>query len=549
MSKTGITQEAVEEIIKLQAQLESKDAVLRSRWQDEANYIFPRESDITDISLPGSSGKVVLYDTTAITESDNMNSGLLTNMVPAGQKFFSLTTSDNEVKELDTVKSYMAKATEILHEELFSSNYILQLTETLMSLIVHGTGNLFSEYRGGLNFTDWDISRYQILENFQGQVDTMFLKFPKTAKQAVEKWGDKAGKSVNVAAADSKKMDDNFWFIHLTRPRKNWNPNYEDNLSMSYESLYIGVKDKILINEGGYPEFPYSVPRWKKTTGQAHGRGIGTMILPQVKMVNANKWDFNQLGNKIVNPAMDILQSFTGTYKTFPGARNNVMELPTAQTSNQGNFGNFPVNKDTLIMERQVIKDAFYADAFAPITSTGTGDRRNEMEIRQRVMEAFRKIGTPIGRLESELFTPQITRDFILLVRNGVIPPPPSELQGKNLKIVYLGPLSLAQQSSEVMASKRWVGAIIEAEGALPAFAGASDNVNMDKTVRRWGRIEGVNEDDISTESEVADKREVKRAAAERQLQLDEAQVAAGAYGQTTKAPEPGSAAEQLGEA
>jgi hypothetical protein len=539
----------VEEIIRLQAQLESKDAILRSRWQDEANYIFPRESNITDISLPGSSGKVVVYDTTAITEADNMNSGLLTNLVPAGQKYFSLTTSDNEVKELDTVKSYMAKATENLHEELFSSNYILQLTETLMSLIVHGTGNLFSEYRGGLNFTDWDISRYQILENFQGQVDTMFLKFPKTAKQAYEKWGDKAGESVVTAATstDQKKIDDTFWFIHLTRPRKNWNPRYEDNLSLSFESLYIAVKDKILIEEGGYPEFPYSVPRWKKTTGEAHGRGIGAMILPQVKMVNANKRDFNRLSNIISDPPMDVLQSFTGTYKTFPHARNNVMEFPTAQSSNQGNFGNFPTNKDTLIMERQVIKDAFYADAFAPITSTGTGDRRNEMEIRQRVMEAFRKIGTPIGRLESELFTPQITRCFMLLVRNKVIDPPPPELQGKNLKIVYLGPLSLAQQSSEVSASKRWVGAVIEAEANSPAFAGASDNVNIDKTVRRWGRIEGVNEDDISTESEVAEKRAQRQADAERQRDLEEAQVAAGAYGQTTKAPEPGSAAEQLG--
>ena len=196
-------------------------------------------------------------------------------------------------------------------------------------------------------------------------------------------------------------------------------------------------------------------------------------------------------------------------------------------------------------MERQVIKDAFYADAWAPITSAGTGDRRNEMEITQRVREAFRKIGTPIGRLEGELFTPLIIRSFMLLIRNNIIPRPPRDIQPK---IQYLGPLSLAQQSSEVAASKRWVGAIIEAEGASPAFAGAMDNVNIPKTVRRWGRIEGVNEDDIATESEVADKQAQRQAAAERRKQLEDAQVAAGAYGQTTKAPEPGSAAEQLQE-
>jgi hypothetical protein len=378
----------------------------------------------------------------------------------------------------------------------------------------------------------------------------MVLKFPKTAKQAYEKWGDAAGESVALAVKDLKKVDNIFWFIHLTRPREKRNPRFEDTLNMPFESIYVAVKDKTLISESGYPEFPYSVARWTKTTGESHGRGVGTLILPQVKMVNVNKKDFNECGNKHNNPALEIDQSFVGTYKTFPGARNNVTVSPTARTVDRGaGLGNFPITKDTLIMERQVIKDAFYADAFAPITSTGTGDRRNELEIRQRIMESFRKIGSPIGRLESELFTPQITRCYMLLVRNGAIKPPPPELQGKNLKIVYLGPLSLAQQSSEVTASKRWVGAVIEAESSSPAFAGASDNINIDKTIRRWGRVEGVNEDDIALEEEVIAKREARAADRERQLTLEEAQVAAGAYGQTTKAPEPGSPAEEMSEA
>jgi hypothetical protein len=263
-------------------------------------------------------------------------------------------------------------------------------------------------------------------------------------------------------------------------------------------------------------------------------------------MVNANKRDFNEVGNKHAKPPMDIHQSFEGTYKTFPGARNNVSVFPSSQVSGGGQaLGNFPINKDTLEFERQVIKDAFYADAFAPITSTGTGDRRNELEIRQRVLESFRKIGTPIGRLESELFTPQLTRCFKLLVRNGIIPEPPDELIGQVFKITYLGPLSLAQQSSEVTASQRWVSTIVELEGASPAFAGASDNINIDKVTRRWGRVMGVNEDDIAPEDLVEAKREQRQAEMERQQALEASQAGASAYNQTTKAPEPGSPAEQ----
>ena len=532
-----------EEIIKLQEHLESQDATFRARWQDTARYIFPRESNITDISIPGEAKTDTLYDTTAITESEHMTSGLLTNLVPAGQDFFALTTSDKEIQELDIVKSYMARATEILHEELFSSNYILQLGETLRSLITFGTGNLFVEWRGGLNFMDWDISRYQIMENFRGRVDTMVLKFPKTAKQAYDEWGNAAGKSVVEAIETIKKQNNVFWFIHLTRPRKNWNPRFEDFLNMPFESIYVNVKDKTIIDEGGYPEFPYMVPRWAKTSGEVHGRGIGTMILPQVKSVNANKRDFNEVGNKYANPHREVLESFEGEYDTTPGGRNDVMELPSSHVDER-NFGNFPITKETLEMERKVIKDDFYHDAFAPITEL-TGDRRNELEINQRIREAFRKIGSPIGRLESELFTPKIIRCYMLLVRNGVIPEPPEELQGRNLKIIYKGPLSLAQQDAEVRGSQQWIGIVGEMEN-IPAFEGVADNVNSDNAVRRMARVFGANEDDIASEEIVEQKRMARQAERERQKALEAAQVAAQSYGQTTKAPESGSKAEQI---
>lgn len=529
-------------IIDIQQTLESQDATFRLNWQEQADYIFPRDSNITTLQYPGSNKFDRLYDTTGVTECERMASGLLTNMVPAGQKFFSLTTSDTELQEIDIVKSYMARSTEVEHEELFASNFILQIGETLQTLIAFGSGCLFEEYRDGLNFMDWDISTFQILENFQGKVDSIFLKFPKTAQQAVEKWGNKVGTSVLEANADVKKQNEIFWFIHVVRPRQHRIPRFEDTLNMEWESGYIAVKDKILIDEGGFPEFPYQVPRWAKTSGEVHGRGIGQMILPQVKMVNANKRDFNEMVNKIVNPHREVLESFEGEYNTTPGARNDVMEMPASRVDER-NFGNFPVGKDDLEAERKVIRDAFFHDAFAPLTDL-TGDRRNELEIRQRIQEAFRRIGTPIGRIESELFTPMIVRSFNLLIRNGVIPPPPPELQGQNLKVMYLGPLSLAQQNAEVTASRQWVGLLSEASEALP---GVMDNVDADSTARRWGRVLGVNEEDIASEEDVQAKREARQDEAQRQQSLEAAQVAADTYNKTQKTPEEGSGAEQMG--
>jgi hypothetical protein len=537
---------SAEEIIQMQKHLEAQDALFRSNFQDTANFIFPRESNITHISFPGTKKTERLYDITAIMESERMTSGLLANLIPAGQKFFAISTSNEELLELDVVKSYLADATKTLHEELFSSNFILQITETLHSDHVFGTACIFEDYQNGLNFMDWDVSRFQFLEDFRGRVNAIYLKFPKTAQQAFDEWGDKAGESILEIFGpngDSKNRNNRFWFIHAVRPRKHRIPRLEDALNMEWESVYVNIKDRVIVDEGGFPEFPYQVPRWAKTSDETHGRGIGTEILPQVKMVNAIKRDFNELSNKTANPHREVLESFEGEYDTTPGGRNDVMELPSSLVDER-QFGNFVVTKDMLEMERQVIKDAFFNKAFAPLTDL-TGDRRNQLEIQERIQEAFRQIGSPIGRLESELFTPLITRSYFLLVRKERIPPPPVELQGRNLKIVYKGPLSLAQQNAEVRASQQWIGVLSEMSG-VPGLEDSIDNVNADNAAREMGRVFGVNEETIASEEEVEAKRKARQKALERQQALEAAQVAAGAYGQTTSAPEAGSAAEQI---
>jgi hypothetical protein len=37
----------------MQGHLESADSTFRSNWQDQADYIFPREKNITEVHVPG----------------------------------------------------------------------------------------------------------------------------------------------------------------------------------------------------------------------------------------------------------------------------------------------------------------------------------------------------------------------------------------------------------------------------------------------------------------------------------------------------------------
>jgi hypothetical protein len=195
-----------------------------------------------------------------------------------------------------------------------------------------------------------------------------------------------------------------------------------------------------------------------------------------------------------------------------------------------------------LEMKQQITKDAYFASAFAPISGL-TGDRRGTLEIRQRVLESFKKIGSPIGRIQSELFTPNIERVVKLLERNGKIPPPPPELQGEDFKVEYVGALSLALQSGEVEASQQWIGIVGEMEAIEP---GVKDNINFDNAARRMGRTFGVNEEDIASEEERDEKREIRAQQLRDQKLMEAAQVAGQANQGLAVAPQEGSPAEAL---
>jgi len=519
----------------------NKLGTFRSLWQATADLCFPRENNITHIYAHGTE-KITHADDTAITDSKIMADGLLSAIIPAGEYFFQLNVDkDNIGGQSEEYTDYLARATDKLHRELFSSNYLLQMAETMRSLVVFGTGDIFSEWSakiGGLNFKDYDISLYVILENDMGIVDTHQLKFPFTATQAVDKWGEnKIGKSILEAYQSQTKKNEIFQFLHIVRPRENRNPRLEDFMNMPFESVYIGLKDKNIIDEGGFPDFPYQVPRWMKTTGEIMGRGQGTEGLKQIRVVNQMMVDFNECSNKHVNPARDILSSFEGDYAVYPGAKNEVSELPTSKVV-EGN-GDFNISEKTIEMQREVIHTMFYKDVFQPLVDL-KGDRRTTLEIRERLIEGLKRAGQPVLRLWSELFRPQIRRSLNLLIRNGVIPEPPLGLE--TVEIESLGLMANALSSGQATAFQRWLAVGVELNEVTPVL----DNVNVDEGYRNLGRKMGVRSEDINTPEQREEIRKQRIQQMEEDKALEAAQVAAQGYSQTTGAPESGSPADAI---
>jgi len=289
------------EIINLRDRELAKQANFRSLWQETADLMFPRENQITNIQMAGTDKSRSIFNTTAIFDSQDMASGLSAAFIPSGQLFFGIKAKDRELNNMDRVRRYTANATEITHDELFESNFMLQFNETLRSLVVLGPGNLYSDFDTKimkLNFKDWDVAFYQVKQNAQGVVDVMILSFPLTARQAVAEFGDNAGEKALKDAGELKTESNVYPFIHIVRPRIERNAMLTNFMNMPFESLFVNEKEKLIVEEGGFEEFPFAAARWMKSSSELYGRGQGTECLASVRNLQQMEKDLIECGNK-----------------------------------------------------------------------------------------------------------------------------------------------------------------------------------------------------------------------------------------------------------
>ena len=525
----------------------NKNGNFRNLHQETADLMFPRESNISTTKYRGTEQTKKVYDPVAVTDSKEMADGMLSAIIPAGEYFFKWNVSkDNIGGQSEEFDDWCAWATDKHHRALFSSNFMSQESEFMRSLIVFGTGNVFSEWSvkaGGLNFKDYDIALYIMLLNSKGVVDTMMIKFPYTARQAVQEWGDKVGKKIKEAYDDPKKQENVFPILHIVRPRENRNPRYsEDPMNMPWESVYIDVEHKHLIDEGGFNEFPYHPARWMVTTGEILGRGVGTQILPQVRALQQIWCDLIECGNKHNNPPLEVEGELDNEVKTFAGAINNVQEIGTIVPI-AGLAGNFPIPKEIYEMILEMIHKAFYKNVFNPISDL-KGDRRTTVEIRERKLEGLRRVGQPVGRLQTEHYEPMLQRTLMLLIENGEIPQPPLGLEA--VEIEYLGLMANALSSGQAAAYQKAVAIGLEMKEQIPEII---DNLNVDEGYRNLCRQLGVRAEDIKDIDDRDAIRKARQAELHKQQALDAMQAAGQAYGQTTGAPEEGSPAGAIMEA
>ena len=479
-------------------------------WQEIAEVVLPRRTDIVGKRTPGDKRNLKAIDSTGIIANELLAAGLHGMMTNPASKWFTLRISDQDLNAEDDVKLWLESVENIIYEELSSSesSFSSHMHELYLDLSAFGTAVMFigeSNQTNDLMFQSLPLKECYVSENADGRIDTLYRKYELTARQIVQKWGNKesvVGKDV-ITCHQTGKLEDKFEIIHAIFPRMDYDKRKRTRQNMPVASVYILCKGEKILEESGYEEMPILAPRWSKAAGEIYGRGPGMATLPDVKMLQQMAKTVIKAAQKVVDPPLQLEDdSVLLPVRTIPGGLN-YRRAGSEPITPLSTGAQIPIGLEMMQDVRVRIREGFFLDQL----QLQQGPQMTATEVLQRTEEKLRLLGPVMGRMQSELLSPLINRVFGILGRQNKLPVLPEMLEGGNYKIEFVSPLARAQKQVEANSLLRVfeIGSTV-----MQTQPDAARVFKAEETVRWLSGLFGIPQMILETESETDERRQAQ---------------------------------------
>ena len=509
------------------SRLMEKRANWEVHWQEVADYMLPRKADITLERPRGDKRHTVIFDGTAIHSLELLASSLHGMLTSSVNRWFALRFKETAINEDDEAREWLENVLDKMYIAISRSNFQQEVFETYFDLIAFGTSCLQIEEDKDdiIRFSSRHIKEIYISEDAKGMVNCIYRRFKMTAKATVEKFGLE-NLSLKTQNTFKKSPFEDIDLCHVVKPRDIYNPRKMDQKNMPYTSCYFEYDSGHIISEGGFKEFPYVVPRYLKASNEIYGRSPGMNALPDVKVLNKMVENSLKAAAKQIDPPLLIPDDgMLAPIRMSPGSINYYRSGSRDRIEPLNINANNALTLNSENQRRDAINKMFHIDQLV-IT-----ENRNmtATEVLQRQEEKMRILGPVLGRLQSELLSPLVTRVFNIMLRNQLFMPSPDILTQQELNIEYVSPMALAQRGQELQSLMKG----LELFGSLAQTMPVMDYIDEDGLVKQIISILGLPAKVIKSDAQVqqlrAERAEQEAQQMEMQQQMAETQMAKNA--------------------
>ena len=510
--------------------LKAQRVTWEDHWQDIADYFLPRKANITIKHTKGDKRHDQVYDGTATHALELLSAslnGMLTNTV---SPWFILKFRNEIISQDDEANEWLESCAKVMQQVFARSNFQQEIFELYHELLAFGTSAMFitDDPKDDLRFKTIHISEIFITENEKGLVDSLTRRFHIKNKNIPLMYPD-AQLPRSIITDIEKAPYDDAVILHSVYPNE-VKMGYDNSKNMDWVSCHVHEKTSTLLRESGFKEFPYVVPRYlKSSSNEVYGRSPAMNALPDTKMLNTmSKVSIKAAQKQIDPPLMVPDDGFILPIRTVPGGLN-FYRSGTRERIEPLNIGsNQPLGLQMEDQRRKAIRENFFVDQLMTVQ----GVNMTATEVMQRTEEKMRLLGPVLGRLQSELLQPLITRAFNLLLKNNKLPQMPEMLGEQDVEIEYVSPLAKAQKTQELSSIMRG----IEIFGSMQNIAPVFDYIDIDGLVNHVQDVLGLPAKIMRSKAEVQQIQQQKQQAEMEQMQLQQAQQVAEAAGKVAPA-------------
>lgn len=480
-------------------------------WRELSDHFAPRTGNWNnqDASDRGKKKHQFIVNNTPLIAARTLSSGMMAGLTSPARPWFRLTTPDPSLAEFGPVKEWLYVVETRMREIYAKSNLYRVLPTTYAELGVFGVhaSMALEDDEDLLRLQPWEIGTYWLAQDPRLRVDTGYRELKMTVRQLVIEFGmDRCSTRVQTMFRNGQWEQ---WIdvYQAVEPNDERLAGKAGPRGMSIRSVYWekgGDKDKLL-GERGYRETALLAPRWIAQGNNAYGDSPAMDCLGDAKGLQFEERRKAQSLDKLVDPPMTAPTSLKNQRVSLLPGDVTYVDV----TSDRSGFRPvYEIKPDIQWQNESIarisdrVNSGMFADLFLMLSMS---DRRQitAREIEERHEEKLLQLGPVLERLNDELLDPLIDRTFAIMVRKSepfwrgvvdgqpILPPPPEELRGIDLKVEYISILAQAQKMVGIQATDR----LIAFAGQLAAASGdptVFDKIDKDQAIDEYAEMLGV---------------------------------------------------------
>lgn len=478
------------------AQLDLERSSFITHWRELNEYISPRSARfIATDRNKGDKRNGRIINSTATLALRTLRSGMMGGITSPSRPWFLLQTPDPDLNEFAPVKEWLYDVTMRMRAVLSKSNFY-----NVMPMLYHDIG-LYGTHAMAALEDDEDVARfypfpigsYMLANSDRLQVDTCIREFQMTTRQMAQRFG-----KANCSAAVQNLLDRgdyNAWIdiVHVVEPNEQFDGSKFEARFKRFASIYYekGTNENKVLSESGFDTFPILAPRWDLTGEDVYGSSPGMEVLGDVKQLQIEERRKAEALDKLVRPPMNAPSSMRNSRASILPGDINYVDV------NQGQQGFTPayqidpriaeLSQDIQLIENRINR-VFFADLFLMIQNMPGVQPRTAEEIAERHEEKLLMLGPVLERMNDEALEPTIDRVFDIMVKRGMLPPAPEDLQDMELKVEYTSIIAQAQKLVGAASIERFASFVGNIASVKPE---ALDRLDADEMIDAYGEIVG----------------------------------------------------------